>query len=107
MLPVSLEIGDRVLIEVTDNGVGINSRDLPHIFERFYRGEAKTSDGKLIDPRGLGQGLYIARSVAEAHAGYLTVRSEPGVGTTFTLGLPFIPNAIEPVSTSAVETRTP
>jgi len=92
--------GDRVLIEVVDTGVGINVRDLPHVFERFYRGEAKTSDGKLIDPRGLGQGLYIARSVAEAHGGYLTVRSEPGVGSTFTFALPFALNTIERVSTS-------
>lgn len=93
--------GDRVLIQVIDTGVGINSRDLPHVFERFYRGEAKTPDGKVIDPRGLGQGLYIARSVAEAHGGYLAARSEPGVGSTFTLALPFAPNEIEIEAISA------
>jgi len=78
----------RVLIEVQDNGVGITTEDLPRIFERFYRGEARTPDHKLIDPRGLGQGLYVARSVVEAHGGLLTVHSTPGVGSTFTMALP-------------------
>lgn len=85
--------GERVLIEVIDTGVGIAAKDLPHVFERFYRGEAKTPDGKTIDPRGLGQGLFVARSVAEAHNGYLAVNSTPGKGSTFTLGLPFAPAA--------------
>lgn len=80
--------GDRVLIEVRDSGVGIAEKDLPHIFERFYRGEARTPEGKVIDPRGLGQGLYVARAVAEAHQGYLTVDTEPGKGSTFRLALP-------------------
>jgi signal transduction histidine kinase len=83
--------GDRVLIQVEDSGVGITDRDLPHVFERFYRGEARTAQGKLIDPRGLGQGLYIARAVAEAHHGYLVASSSVGQGSLFTLGLPFVP----------------
>lgn len=82
--------GARVLIEVIDNGVGITDYDQQHIFERFYRGEARTKDGKTIDPRGLGQGLYIARAVAEAHQGYLAVSSAVGEGSKFTLGLPFV-----------------
>jgi two-component system phosphate regulon sensor histidine kinase PhoR len=77
-----------LLIEVSDTGVGISPRDLPHIFERFYRGEARTAAGKLIDPRGLGQGLFVARAVAEAHNGYLSVASSVGEGSTFTLALP-------------------
>lgn len=86
-----------LLLEVNDTGVGINPRDLPHIFERFYRGEAVTPSGKLIDPRGLGQGLFVARAVAEAHGGYLSVASIVGEGSTFTMALPLsgIP-AIEP-----------
>lgn len=83
--------GDRVLIQVEDSGVGITDRDLPHVFERFYRGEARTAQGKLIDPRGLGQGLYIARAVAEAHSGYLVASSSVGQGSLFTMGLPFVP----------------
>jgi len=80
--------GDNILIEVSDTGVGIRPRDLPHIFERFYRGEARTTSGKIIDPRGLGQGLFVARAVAEAHGGYLSVASAVNEGSTFTLALP-------------------
>ncbi len=76
------------LVEVSDTGVGISPRDLPHIFERFYRGEARTPDGRVIDPRGLGQGLFVARAVAEAHGGYLTVATALGEGSTFTMALP-------------------
>jgi two-component system phosphate regulon sensor histidine kinase PhoR len=82
--------GGRVLLEVIDSGVGISDKDLPHVFERFYRGEAKTPAGKTIDPRGLGQGLYVARAVAEAHRGYLSVSSATGQGSKFTLALPFV-----------------
>jgi signal transduction histidine kinase len=91
MVRVGAVRGDRVLVQVKDSGVGINDKDLPHIFERFYRGQARTTQGKVIDPRGLGQGLYIARAVAEAHGGYLVVSSTPGQGSLFTMGLPFVP----------------
>lgn len=80
--------GNNLLVEVIDNGVGISERDMVHIFERFYRGQAYTSDGKTVDPRGLGQGLFIARAVAEAHKGYLVATSTLGKGSRFTLGLP-------------------
>ena len=83
--------GEYVLLEVSDTGVGISPRDLPRIFEQFYRGEARTPEGKLIDPRGLGQGLYVARAVAEAHGGYVSVASAVGEGSTFTLALPLRP----------------
>jgi signal transduction histidine kinase len=79
-----------VNVSVVDTGVGISEKDLPHIFERFYRGEPRTSSGKLLDPRGLGQGLFVARTVAEAHGGYLSVRTKPGEGSTFTMVLPLI-----------------
>ncbi|MCU0482350.1 MAG: ATP-binding protein [Anaerolineae bacterium] len=76
-------------LDVMDNGVGITQKDLPHVFEQFYRGEPRNSQGKLIDPRGLGQGLFIARKVAEAHGGYVSVlKTEIGVGTTVTCILP-------------------
>lgn len=75
-------------LQVVDTGVGISDKDMPHIFERFYRGEARTPGGKLLDPRGLGQGLFIARTVAEAHGGYLGVRSQAGQGSVFTVVLP-------------------
>ncbi len=60
--------GERVLVRVSDDGPGISSDDLPHIFERFYRGK----DGKH------GIGLAIAQSVAENHHGAITARNENG-----------------------------
>jgi signal transduction histidine kinase len=85
---VSLNDEDHIAVQVVDTGVGISEKDLPHIFERFFRGEPRTQDGKLLDPRGLGQGLFVARTVAEAHGGYLSVHSTLGQGSVFTLVLP-------------------
>lgn len=75
-------------LQVLDTGVGISEKDLPRIFDRFYRGEPRTPGGRLIDPRGLGQGLYIARRVIEAHGGYIRVQSKAGQGSLFTITLP-------------------
>ncbi|MCA9912651.1 MAG: HAMP domain-containing histidine kinase [Anaerolineae bacterium] len=75
-------------LQVRDTGVGISDDDLPYIFTLFYRGEARTSDGKKLDPRGLGQGLYVAQRVAKVHGGSLTVETKPGHGSTFTMILP-------------------
>ncbi len=88
---VGLSGDDQVAIQVVDTGVGISKRDLPHIFDRFYRGEPRTRSGKLLDPRGLGQGLFVAKTVAEAHGGYLSVQSEVGQGSVFTMILPLQP----------------
>lgn len=78
-----------IRVDFLDTGVGIADRDTPHIFERFYRGDPRNSEGRLIDPRGLGQGLFIARTVAEAHGGYLgLLETQVGEGSTFTLVLP-------------------
>lgn len=77
-----------VHIEVQDTGVGISDKDLPHIFDRFYRGEPRTKEGKRLDPRGLGQGLFVARTVAEAHGGHLSVRTTLGEGSRFIFAIP-------------------
>ncbi len=78
----------QVLLEIEDTGVGIQPKDLPFIFDPFYRGEARAQNGTLLDPRGLGQGLYIAQSVVKAHGGSVSVASVPGKGSTFTVALP-------------------
>jgi signal transduction histidine kinase len=67
-----------VLLQVRDTGEGIPAQDLPHIFERFYRGRSHNVEGS-------GLGLSIVKSVVEAHGGTVTVESQLGDGTTFTL----------------------
>jgi signal transduction histidine kinase len=73
----------RVLIEVSDNGPGIPLDQQRLIFEKF--GRADVAGGSKP---GTGLGLFIARSIAEAHGGTLDVRSRPDAGTTFLLSLP-------------------
>ena len=73
-----------VFFSVADTGAGINPDDLPHIFDRFYRGSQSRSraDG------GAGLGLAIAQSIATVHGGDITAECPPGGGTIFTLSLP-------------------
>ncbi|MDP2892729.1 MAG: ATP-binding protein [Bacillota bacterium] len=82
---VSLESrGQFAVLKVSDTGVGIPKEDLPHIFERFYR----VDKARSRETGGTGLGLSIAKEITAMHRGMLTVKSEPGKGTTFTLELP-------------------
>jgi two-component system sensor histidine kinase BaeS len=71
--------GDQACLEISDNGCGIPDNELPHVFERFYKGK----NG------GLGLGLAIVQELVAAHGGTVTVRSAVGSGTTFRVLLPF------------------
>lgn len=73
------DMEDHYLIEVTDNGVGIEKDELPRIFERFYRSRA----GRQMNKKGSGLGLAIVKHIIEAHGQHVFVRSTVGVGTTF------------------------
>jgi len=71
--------GESLCLTVSDTGRGIPASDVPHIFDRFYKG---------ADSRGTGLGLAIAKSLVEAHGGTITAESAPGQGTTMTVRLP-------------------
>lgn len=75
-----------VRLTVDDNGPGIASWDLPHVFERFYQGDK--SRPRENHARGSGLGLSICQAIVEAHGGRITARSQPGSGTTFCVTLP-------------------
>jgi signal transduction histidine kinase len=81
VLAAQLE-GPRVAVTVTDTGIGIPPEDLPHVWERLFRGDRSRSE------RGLGLGLSLVRAIAIAHAGEVAVESTPGRGSRFTVRLP-------------------
>jgi signal transduction histidine kinase len=74
--------GDHAEIDVKDTGIGIPERDLPHVFERLYRGDRSRSQP------GLGLGLSFVKAICEAHGGTVTVESALNEGATFTVRLP-------------------
>jgi signal transduction histidine kinase len=80
------KVTDRAQLTVTDNGPGIPPEDLPHIFERFYRGEKSRTRQK--DGKGFGLGLSIAYWIVRNHGGRIEVTSTLGQGTTFCVWLP-------------------
>lgn len=82
---IYLERTDReVHIKVKDTGIGISEKDLPYIFERFYR----TDKSRTRSSGGLGIGLAITKAAVEAHGGSVTAESSEGEGSTFIIRLP-------------------
>jgi two-component system phosphate regulon sensor histidine kinase PhoR len=76
-----------VLISIRDKGPGIDKKDLPHIFDRFYRADSTRSKEKAS---GYGLGLSIAKQIAEMHHGSISVESAAKKGTSFTVKLPVL-----------------
>ncbi len=76
-----------VSVTVTDNGAGIAARDLPHIFEPFYRG----GDATARQIHGSGLGLSLVKRIMDELGGRITVRTDAGKGSAFTLHLPLAP----------------
>jgi signal transduction histidine kinase len=79
--------GHRVLLSVTDRGIGIPSAEQRKIFEKFYRAE----NSLVHETKGSGLGLALVGHIVEAHGGTIDVKSAPGRGSTFTIALP-LPN---------------
>jgi two-component system, OmpR family, sensor kinase len=80
------KVEERARVTVTDNGPGIPAGDLPHIFERFYRGEKSRTRSR--DGKGFGLGLSIAYWIVRNHGGIIEVSSKEKSGTTFCVWLP-------------------
>ena len=74
-----------VLISVKDNGIGINEKDLPNIFDRFYRADITRSKSHIA---GYGLGLSIAKKIVDLYHGSISVKSKLGKGSNFTVRLP-------------------
>ena len=72
-----------ILLMVADTGIGISGEDLPHIFERYYRGDESRSGP------GVGLGLPLVQGIVKSHGGSVTVESRLGHGSTFRVFLPF------------------
>jgi signal transduction histidine kinase len=75
-------VGEQVAVRVQDTGPGIKPQDLARIFERFYRGEGISAESNI------GLGLAIAKALVEAQGGTVSVESQPGRGSVFTVTLP-------------------
>jgi signal transduction histidine kinase len=76
--------GDRVVIEVSDTGIGIPAEQYPHLFSRFFRASNATDAGI----KGTGLGLAVTKAIVDAHGGTITAGPAPSGGTIFTISLP-------------------
>lgn len=80
-----MDVGEWVVLEIADHGVGMTSREVEHAFDRFWRADSRSGSVP-----GTGLGLPIAREIMTAHGGEINLRSQPGCGTVVSLKIPAI-----------------
>ncbi|HEX5448026.1 MAG TPA: ATP-binding protein, partial [Candidatus Saccharimonadales bacterium] len=84
-------VGQKVMIQVRDSGIGIKPEELPKLFTKFHRG----SETLVYNYEGTGIGLYVTKLIIEEQKGTIRAESKLGVGSTFTIELPYIqPDAV-------------
>jgi len=96
-LEIKAESDGLANLRIRDNGVGIGRDERELVFKRFYRGTPATSDGRLIQTPGMGQGLYVAKQIFEAHGGKISMKSTQGVGTAIYFSLPLTAPVTMPI----------
>ncbi len=84
VIDVRVSTNEKIEIMISDNGPGIDQKDLGEIFNKFYRGKFEVT-GKV---KGLGLGLYLVKKIIESHGGTVEAQSTPGKGTTIIIKLP-------------------
>jgi signal transduction histidine kinase len=81
------QVSSGIQVQVTDTGTGIPPEALPHLFDRFYQADPSRPGGSK---HGAGLGLAIVKEIVRAHGGKISVLSQPGAGSTFTVNLPLV-----------------
>ncbi len=95
--------GDKVVLTVTDTGVGISEKNLPFVFDRFWQAD-NSSKRKY---QGVGIGLSLVKELTEIQGGTVSVKSQEGKGTVFTVNLPFMPAEGAVITMGKTETGPP
>lgn len=80
-------VDDLAVVSIKDEGIGVPREEQPRIFESYYRG----ARGQEVNAKGLGLGLAVSQAVVQRHGGTISVQSEPGTGSTFTVRIPLNP----------------